>query len=207
MKLLLHPLPVRIFHWTTFFCITTLMLTGLYLHEPFQFLHLPVILVRKLHGICALLLSTTLFGQIYYYTFTAKFTEILLLPRDWSSLRSFLRYYLFITAHHPNFGRYNPGQKLVFTSWAIAVLAAIFTGGLLLLPEQFLQLQRLLGGLAAIRLMHYTIMMFFLGTLPLHIYLVFTEEPAKLQAMFTGWINKEISNKSRSGDKRAGGKQ
>lgn len=201
MKLLLHPLPIRIFHWTIFCCVITLVVTGLYLHEPPQFLNLPMGLARKLHGIFALLLCTTLFGQIYYYTVTGKFTEIVLLPRDWSNVRSFLRYYLFITEHHPNFGRYNPGQKLLFTLWGLAVLAAFITGVGLFFPEESTWLQRLLGGLANMRVIQYTIAMIFLGSLPLHIYLVFTEDPAKLQAMFTGWINKEPSKNIRSGDR------
>lgn len=201
MKLLLHPLPIRIFHWTMFFCVIMLVVTGLYLHEPPQFLSLPLGLARKLHGIFALLLSTTLFGQIYYYTVTSKFTEIVLLPRDWSNVRSFLRYYLFITEQHPNFGRYNPGQKLLFTLWGLAVLAAFITGVGLFFPEESTWLQRLVGGLANMRVIQYTIAMIFLGTLPLHIYLVFTEDPAKLQAMFTGWINKEPSKNIRSGDR------
>lgn len=190
MKLLLHPLPVRIFHWTMFSCIVVLLSSGLYIHDPPAWMNLPMAGVRKLHGIFAVLLTVNLFGQIYYYIVTTKFTEVLLLPRDWPNMRSFLRYYLFITEHHPNFGRYNPGQKWLFTSWGLCIIAAIITGAGLLFPNETTGLQKLLGGLAAMRLIQFAIAMFFLATIPLHLYLVFTEEPAKLQAMFTGWLRK-----------------
>ena len=190
MKLLLHPLPVRIFHWTMFSCVAVLLATGLYIHEPPSWLQLPIGLARKLHGLFAVMALANLFGQIYYYLVTTKFTEVLFLPRDWSNMRSFLRYYLFITDHHPNFGRYNPGQKALFTAWAVCLLIASVTGIGLFFPNETSGLQRLLGGLAVMRLVQYAIAMFFLGTIPLHLYLVFTEEPAKLQAMFTGWLKK-----------------
>lgn len=193
MKLLLHPLPVRIFHWVMFAAVMMLVGTGLWLHDPPAWLHLPASLVRKLHGVFAALLTVNLAGQIYYYAYTGKHTEILLLPGDRANVRSFLRYYLFITDHHPNYGRYNPGQKALFTAWGLAVIVAVVTGAALLWPDATTRLQRALGGLNAIRSLHYLVAAFFLATIPFHFYLVFTEEPAKLQAMFTGYVNKEPS--------------
>ncbi len=191
MKLLLHPLPVRIFHWTMFACVTVLLFTGLYIHSPPAWLRLPMNLMRELHGSFAALLAVNLAGQIYYYARTGKYTEILLLPGDWVNVRSFLRYYLFITAHHPNFGRYNPGQKALFTSWGLVTAVAAVTGAALLFPDDTVRLQRLLGGLNAIRSVHFLVAAFYAASIPFHLYLVFTEEPARLQAIFTGYVRKE----------------
>lgn len=191
MKLLLHPLPVRIFHWTMFTAVIILLATGLYMSGPPAWLNLPLSLIRKLHGSFAVLLILTLAGQVYYYVYTGKYTEILLLPGDWVNLRSFLRYYLFITDGHPNFGRYNPGQKALFTAWGLAVLAVTVTGPILLFPDDTTGLQRILGGLATLRGFHFFVAAFFAATIPFHLYLVFTEDPAKLQAIFTGYLQKE----------------
>lgn len=191
MKLLLHPLPVRIFHWTMVTSVVILLATGFYIHHPPLWLQWPMSLVRKLHGCFGLILAVNLAGQVYYYIATGKFTEVLLLPRDWAHMRSFLRYYLFVTEHHPNFGRYNPGQKMLFTTWGLAVTTGTVTGLGLLFPDHSVWLQKALGGLSVLRAIQYSIGIFFVTTIPLHLYLVFTEEPAKLQAMFTGFLQKE----------------
>jgi len=197
MKLLLQPLPVRVFHWIMFVCVMTLLFTGFYLHSPMPSIKLPLSLVRKVHGMFGLILIANLVGQIYYYTVTKKFTEILFLPGDFANMRSFTRYVLFITDGHPNFGRYNPGQKILFTSWGLAVLVAAFTSMILLFPERTFWFQRTLGGLNVVRITHYFIAIFFAASIPLHFYLVFTEDPAKLQAMFTGYVNKESSSSAK----------
>jgi Ni/Fe-hydrogenase 1 B-type cytochrome subunit len=191
LKLLLHSLPVRIFHWVMFACVLVLLFTGLYLHSPPAWLVVPASKMRKLHGVFAALLVVNFAVHVYYYVFTRKFTEVLLLPRDWINVRSFLRYYLFITENHPNFGRYNPGQKMLFTAWGLAVLTATVSGIGLFFPEESIWLQRLLGGLNNMRLIQYFIAVFFAASIPLHLYLVFTEDPAKLQAIFTGYIKKD----------------
>lgn len=191
MKLLLLPLPVRIFHWLMFTAVVVLLFTGLYLDSPPVWIVLPLSLIRKLHGMAAALLMMNLFGQVYYYIRSRKFSEILLLPRDWANLRSFLRYSLFITERHPNFGRYNPGQKALFTFWGLVVTVASVTGLILFFPDDTLWLQKLLGGLGSIRALHYLGAIAFVASIPLHLYLVFTEEPAHLQAMFTGYVQKE----------------
>ena len=189
MKLLLHPLPVRIFHWIMFATIVYLVTTGLYLHDPWG--ALPYGVMRKTHTIAGIILILNFFGQIYYYIVTGKYTEVLFTLHDFPNLRSFFRYALFITENHPNYGRYNPGQKLLFTCWGLAVMISGAAALPYFVPEYASWLSRPFGGLGGIRIIFYSITMFFLATIPLHLYLAFTEDPAKLQAMFSGYINKE----------------
>ncbi|MBP2653201.1 MAG: Di-heme cytochrome, transrane [Firmicutes bacterium] len=82
MKLLLHPLPVRFFHWTMVASVLSLLLTGLFLSSTPEWLRLPTRIMRQLHGSFGMVLIANLAGQIYYYVYTGKFTEVLLLPRD-----------------------------------------------------------------------------------------------------------------------------
>jgi len=191
LKLLLQPLPIRIFHWTLVAAVSTLVLTGLYLDNPVTVLHFRMGTVRYVHLLAAMVLIVNVFGQMYYYIYTRKFTEVIFLPRDLQNLRSFSRYYMFITNETPNYGRYNPGQKALYTVWLAAILLSIVCGIALLFPDDTVWLQKTMHGLNTIRIIKYFIGMLFVGTIPLHLYLVFTEDPAKLQAMFTGYIKKE----------------
>lgn len=191
MKLLLHPLPVRLFHWTMVICVVTLVFTGLYLSSPWDTVRLPLSLVRKVHMSFGIVLLINFLGQVYYYLYTGKYTEMVLQRRDLPNVRSFVRYVLFITAHHPNYGRYNPGQKLLFMGWGLAVLISAVSSIALVFPDNTVPLQRLLGGLYMVRVIHYFLAVFFGITIVLHLYLVFTEDPANLQAMFTGYVKKE----------------
>ncbi|MBP2663882.1 MAG: CytB-hydogenase: Ni/Fe-hydrogenase, b-type cytochrome subunit [Firmicutes bacterium] len=189
MKLLLQPLPVRIFHWIMAATISYLVLTGLYLHDPWGIL--PYGVMRKTHTIAGIILVLNLLGQVYYYLATGKYTELLFTLHDFPNLRSFFRYALFITENHPNYGRYNPGQKAIFTSWGLVTLLAGIAALPYFFPAYASYLSRPFGGLGGIRIVFYSIAMFFWATIPLHVYLVFTEDPAKLQAMFSGYIKKE----------------
>lgn len=159
------------------------------MHEPWAGLSYGT--VRKTHTLAGIILIMNLLGQIYYYIFTGKYTEVLFMPRDFPNLRSFFRYALFITENHPNYGRYNPGQKVLFTAWGLVVLLSGFAALPYLFPEYESWLSRPFGGLIGVRIVFYAITMFFLTTIPLHLMLAFTEEPAKLQAMFSGYVKKE----------------
>lgn len=191
MKLLIQPLTVRICHWIMVACIIILLFTGLYMNAPYEPIQLKLRTIRELHSICAAVLIVNFGIQLYYYLFTAKWTEILFLRRDLTSSKSLIRYMLFITDGLPNYGRYNPGQKLLYTIWLLGILSAIITGTALFLPSDAIALQRLLGGLNTVRVMHFGVAVLFASSIPVHIYLVLTENPAKLQAMFTGYINVE----------------
>jgi Ni/Fe-hydrogenase 1 B-type cytochrome subunit len=176
-----------------FFAVIVLTFTGLYMDTPWNSLHLPMEVVRKTHTFFSSIIIVNLVGHIYYYLYTNKITDVLFLPRDWVNVPSFIRYVLFITEGHPNFGRYNPGQKLIFSSWFLAVIIAAITGIILLFPANSQWLQWKLGGLNVIRILHFGVAIYFVMSIPLHLYLVFTESPANLQAMFTGYINKELT--------------
>ncbi|SFM35213.1 cytochrome b/b6 domain-containing protein [Pelosinus propionicus] len=196
MKLLLHPLSIRLFHWIMFLSVVTLLFTGLYMSTPWSKLHLPMEVVRKTHTIFSSIIIVNLACHLYYYLHANRITEVLLLPRDFVNVPSFIRYVLFISEGHPNFGRYNPGQKLVFSLWFLAVIVAAITGIVLLFPDRSQWMQWRFEGLHVIRMLHYSVAIFFAMSIPLHLYLVFTESPANLQAMFTGYVQKEMEVKS-----------
>lgn len=192
MKLLLQPLPIRIFHWVLFICVIVLLFTGFYINAAWDMVLLPMRVNRKLHTLFSAVLIVNLIAHLYYYLYMRQITDVIFTLRDWVNIPSFLRYVFFIKLDHPNFGRYNPGQKLLFSLWFLTIIIAAFTGSILLFPENSQWFQRMLGGLNIIRILHFYVAIFFAMSIPLHLYLVFTESPANLQAMFTGYINKDI---------------
>jgi Ni/Fe-hydrogenase 1 B-type cytochrome subunit len=196
LKVLIQPLPIRIFHWVMVATVTTLVFTGLLFYTNTDKLQVPFRLFRLLHGTAGIILTANLLGHIYYYLVTRRYWEIILNMADLHNLRAFFAYYLFLRSDHPNFGRYNPGQKLIYDSWALAGLLSAVAGFILLFPAETTSFQHWLGGLATLRLLKYGITIWFIVTIPVHIYLVFTEDPAKLQAIFTGYVEKGESELS-----------
>jgi len=191
MKILLNPLPVRIFHWTMALSIIVLVITGLLINDPPMAPIMTVNFVRKLHAIFGIILILNTLAQFYYYTVKGHWQEVVFLPRDIPNLYSFLRYMFFVTEGMPYYGRYNPGQKLVFTTWWLAIIIASVVSMASLFPNDTTGLQRLIGGLGNVRAIKYLITMFFVATVPWHIYLSLTEDLARLQAMVTGYIYEE----------------
>lgn len=193
MKKLIQPLPVRIFHWVMVVSVLLLTGTGIMFSLPHHFLILPYRLLRLIHGTAGIILTANTFGQIYYYLVTRRYPEVLLNLDDWRNLGAFLQYYVFLRPSHPNFGRYNPGQKLIYDSWILLIVLSAVAGFILMFPADSTAWQVWLGGMQQLRLVKYFITIWFIATIPVHIYLVFTEDPAKLQAMITGYVSKEAA--------------
>lgn len=185
----LHPLPVRILHWSQVFIITTLIFCGMYLHYP-RFLDTAFSTVKNTKGIFNFLLMANTLVYIYYSLRTKHYREVIFSRRDIQFIPSFFRYILFLKENPGYYGKYNPGQKAVFTTWFLFVLLQIFTGLLLFYPDTFGEIIRLGGGLNKIRQVHYFITWLFIATIPIHIYLALTEDPAKLQSIFTGYARR-----------------
>lgn len=184
----LQPLPVRCFHWIMAGCVMTLLVSGAYLLAPLSGELVPLRFIRSWHVGIGMLLLANLAGQIYYYSRCKRYRDILIMPRDRYNVPDFLRYVCFITDDHPNFGKYNPGQKLLFTLTGVAAAIAGGSGVLLINPDNAGRLAVWLGGLSGLRLVHGSVALFFFCFMLLHLYLVFSEDPAKMQAMFSGYI-------------------
>lgn len=185
----LHPLPVRILHWSQFFIIITLIFCGLYLHYP-RFLDTSFTAVKTTKGIFNFLLIANTMIYVYYSVITQHYRELIFGIRDIKFIPSFLRYVFFLSKNPGYYGKYNPGQKAMYSFWFLLILLQIFTGLILFFPDTFGYLVMLGGGLNKIRQIHYFITWIFIATIPIHIYLSITEDPAKLQSIFTGYARR-----------------
>ncbi|GAW91212.1 cytochrome b/b6 domain-containing protein [Calderihabitans maritimus] len=183
-----QPLPNRIFHWVQFFAVIILTFTGFYLAAPYENLVVPMRTVRKLHFLFGFIFIFNFILYVYYYVATKTYKDVLFLPSDVKNLPSLFKYIFFLTSTHPPYGKYNPGQKLLFTLWFLTNLATIISGLILYAPDFFVQIHPIFRMLNTYRVIIYLGSVVFAVTVPLHLYLVLTEDMAKLQAIFTGKI-------------------
>lgn len=188
-----HSAWIRRFHWINMVSITLLILTGYYIHAPLSLrLFDSMDTARMIHFTMAYVLCFGLLGRIYY-AIVAKDTKNILfngIP-DIKNLPSMMKYYLFMTDSHPDYGKYNPGQKMMYTGWFFMALVMIVTGFILYNPDLFASAGGALGGLLTVRLIHYIFTWLWVLTILLHVYLDLSEGVPVLMSMITGKIPEE----------------
>jgi Ni/Fe-hydrogenase 1 B-type cytochrome subunit len=201
-----HPLMQRVSHWINLINFAVLGITGYFIHAPFQ--GMPMNLMRNLHFIFMFFLIIN--GVVrFYYSFLGKHKDYKAFFLNAEDLRNFwpqIKYYLFISKKHPHMtNKYNPLQKLAYIAMPIMAVVQILTGAVLYLPLKFPALNASLGGLAAVRGIHYAVMWLFVAIILVHVYLVFTEARDQFWHMFFGKVKKaepqkplESSNKPTS---------
>lgn len=182
-----HSVWIRLFHWGNAVSILFLILTGFQIHTPWSvkiFGNLEA--ARALHFLMAYVLVIGVVGRFYYAVVKKDGHNVVFNPvKDTALLPGFLKYELFLTDSHPEYGKYNPGQKMMYTGWFVMAILMIITGFILYKPNQFIGLSNALGGMVAIRLVHYIINWLFVLSIVVHVYLDFSESPEVLKSMFT----------------------
>ena len=142
---------------------------------------------RMIHFAMAYLLCFGVVGRVYYAIVAKDAKNIVYEPiKDTKKLPSMLKYYMFLADEHPYYGKYNPGQKAMYTGWLFMALIQIITGFILYKPNTFEWLGGALGGLIAIRVIHYIVTWLFVLTVLAHVYLDVSEGIPVLKSMFTG---------------------
>lgn len=184
-----QPASIRVFHWLNFFLISLLIITGYYLHAPGWF-EVKMKTIKLWHFVAAYLLVANYVVSIYYYIYKKYYHSIIFKVRDIKHLPSFIKYAFFLEESHPFYGKYNPGQKIIYSLWVFLNLFMIITGFALYSPGGLDFLTFFLGELSQIRLLHFLGTLLFSLTIPIHIYFALTEDPAKLQAIFSGYLKK-----------------
>ena len=191
MKELHQPLAIRIYHWVMAIGVFILTLTGFHLSQPFTWLSVSMSSVRKIHYVCGFIVLANLVAHISFYVITKTYNDILFRWNNFKDIPSFAKYFLFLSEPHPNFGKYNPGQRLIFCSWAVVLIIGGTAGLAAYFPEPAMPIIKLMGGMQVLKWIKYLTAVYFAATMPIHLFLVFTEDPAKLQAIFTGYVRKE----------------
>lgn len=185
-----HPLVQRISHWINLINFFILGLTGLLIHSPYP--GMPMSLVRNLHFFFMyfLLINGVVRFYISFFGKNKDYDSILLNMQDIKNIWPQTKYYLFM-GKHPKTGKYNPLQKIAYIALPIMSVIQAFTGFILYKPEQLAGVANLLGGLAAVRGLHYLVMWLFFAVIAIHVYLVFTTAYEQFLFMFFGKMRNE----------------
>ncbi|AGA68121.1 Ni,Fe-hydrogenase I cytochrome b subunit [Desulfitobacterium dichloroeliminans LMG P-21439] len=185
------PVTVRIFHWGFAFSLTGIILTGLILHQPLPFLALPYGKVFVVHVSFGWLASAFFVFRLVDMVLR-KDKTLLLSWQDIKTIPSVFAYYFYLRQSLPPHGQYNPGQKMIFSSWFLLFpflvfisLASYWAG------ERLDWVIKLLGGLQVLRMVKYTGAVYLTSTILLHVYLSVTQDLCNLQSMVTGYEQKK----------------
>ncbi|AFM42388.1 Ni,Fe-hydrogenase I cytochrome b subunit [Desulfosporosinus acidiphilus SJ4] len=185
-----HPFTQRLSHWINLINFLVLCLTGWFIHFPYP--GVPMSLIRNLHFIFAyfLLINGIVRFYISFFGKNKDYDSILLNTQDVKNIWPQTKYYLFL-GKHPETGKYNPLQKIAYIALPILTVFQAFTGFILYKPEQSAKMLGWLGGLAAVRGLHFLIMCILLAIIAIHVYLVFTTAFEQFLFMFFGKMRNE----------------
>ncbi|HEX3011717.1 MAG TPA: Ni/Fe-hydrogenase, b-type cytochrome subunit [Syntrophomonadaceae bacterium] len=183
-----HSAWIRICHWINMISITMLILTGFYIHAPLSFrLFSNMDTPRLIHFAMAYVLCAGVVLRLYYAFTTGDWKNIIFdVKTDFKKLPSMLKYYTFLSKEHPYYGKYNPGQKGMYTGVFAMAIIQIITGFIMYKPNMFMAWGGFLGGLVAVRIIHYVINWIFVLCILAHVYLDISEGVPVLLSMFTG---------------------
>lgn len=185
-----HSIWLRLFHWINMIAITMLILTGFYIHAPQSFrLFSNMDIARSIHFALAYVLCISYVCRIYYAIVANDAKNIIYDPiKDTKKLPSMIKYYLFLEDDHPFYGKYNPGQKAMYTGLIFMVLVMAITGFIMYKPLTFGFMAGWLGGFLVVRMIHYIFTWLFVLCIMAHLYLDIAEGLPVLKSMFTGKI-------------------
>lgn len=170
-----HTLITRIVHVISIISMIILILTGFYIYAPLSFNIFPNMdIARFLHFIFMYVFLAAGVFKFYYSIAIDDFKNIFFTWQDLKDLPGVIRYYVFgifrkkVKKKH---GKYNAGQKLLYTAWPILLIFQGGTGFAMYFPETFSGLIYFFGGLNHFRAWHAIGAWIFTITTAVHIYL------------------------------------
>ncbi len=199
-RIYVHPLPVRIWHWTNALGFVTMIVTG------FQIRYIGLIDILSFHTAVVVhnwigfVLIANFFVWFVFYLFTDKITVY---HPDLSPTRQFRRsirqmwyygYGIFKGAPNPHhisvYQKFNAMQGMTYQIiMLLLVPLQFYTGVLLWDVERFSGLIHALGGVRVVDTAHVLIFIFFIGFVFVHPYLASLGHTriAHFKAMLTGY--------------------
>lgn len=170
-----HTLITRILHGVHMLSVVVLILTGFYIYAPLSFNIFPNMdIARFLHFVFMYVVLATMIYKLYYSIAIGDFKNLLFTYQDLKDLPGVIRYYvfgIFTKKVKKKRGKYNAGQKLLYTAWPLLLLFQAITGLAMYFPETFSGLIVTFGGLSQFRAWHVIGAWIFTITTAAHIYL------------------------------------
>ncbi len=199
-KIYIHPLPIRIWHWTNATGFVLLILTGLQIRYGDLIDVLPFKLAVNLHNWVGFVLIGNFFIWLLFYLFTDK---IKVYHPELSPTKYFresfrqLQYYGYgifkgdPNPHHATaYHKFNPMQSMSYQIVMMLLVPIQFYTGLLLWDvKRFAGAVAFFGGVRVVDTVHVLIFIIFVGFLFVHVYLATLgrTRTAHFKAMLTGY--------------------
>jgi Ni/Fe-hydrogenase b-type cytochrome subunit len=203
-KLYIHPLPVRIWHWTNAIGFVLLILTGLQI----RYLDLMHVLSFRnavvAHNWIGFALIANFFVWLGFYLFTDKIkvyhpelNPSKYFRASWWQIQ-YYGYGIFrgdANPHHPNaYRKFNPLQSMMYQIIMLLLVPLQFFTGLILWDvTRFSSMVELFGGLRVVDTIHVLLFIVFSGFIIVHVYLgsLGHTPSAHFKAMLTGYEDVE----------------
>lgn len=210
IKLYVWELPVRIFHWINAVTIIILMITGIYIANPFfsptahthATLSSVMGLIRNIHFFAGFVFTLNLLVRWYWvYKGNVHATSNLLKREFWVGVKETSKDYLFLKNKKQHYIGHNPLAQLSYWVFIGAgSLIAMFTGYFLLFEPQphtwlaqiFAWVPAVFGGDSlSVRAVHHFVAWGFMIFMIIHIYMSFREDwlskNGTMSSIFTGY--------------------
>ena len=192
VNILLYPLPIRIFHWVLVVSLSLTIISSIMI--SFTYPLLPMRTVRLIHISMGFIVLAIVLYRLGYGSVSGDYKNFSIKLKDFKTFPELVKYYLFLRDSPPPLRtKYNIGQKFTMFSWLIGIFYQSFAG-IMLLNTSFISKGPIFFPLSRlilpqqIRVTKYYLNIYFIITIMLHIYLAHTEDIAKTQSMFTGWV-------------------
>lgn len=191
----LHPIPIRIMHWTNAVAMIVMILSGWGIYNDdaiinglhfAQFLRLGSWAAQSLLWHLAGMWLLVLNGAAYlvYGLVTGRLRDRLLPIRARDVIKT-VRETLHLHIDHTDLTVYNAVQKMLYVVVILAGISQVVTGLLIWKPVQFSGLVALLGGFQSARVIHFAGMSIIVGFFAVHVTLSLLV-PKTLWAMLFG---------------------
>lgn len=193
-----HPLIIRLTHWLNVVALGIMVMSGLRIYNASTLWNFRIPDYLTLGGWLAGARMWHFFGMwlffingtvwILFNLFSKHGWRTTILSRsDLPGIIPMIQYYLRLRKQHPPTKKYNPLQKLAYTTIPFAALGSVITGVAIYWPTQFSAITRLLGGYDVARYWHFICMLalvlFFFG----HIVMVAIAGWWNFVSIITGW--------------------
>lgn len=196
-----HTIVTRIMHGLHLISMVMLILTGFYIYAPTVFRIFPSMdSARYVHFIFMYIIGWTMIYKIYYSIVSGEIKELIFRWRDLLELPNLFKYYLygiFTGAPKKDYGKYNPGQRMIYSLWPVLLLIQGITGIAMYFTTRWAQFNNIFGGLQNIKFIHFILCWIFTITVIAHIYLGSTGPKIMdfYKSVITGW-EKHVAKKS-----------
>ncbi len=209
-RIYVHPLPVRIWHWINALGFLTMILTGFQIRYIGLIDVVPFRTAVNVHNWIGFVLIANFFVWLLFYLFSDKIRvyhpELSPMKHFQASFRQALYYGYGIFKGAPNphhvtvYRKFNSMQSMSYqVIMLLLVPIQFYTGVLLWDVQHFSSMIDTLGGVRAVDTAHVLIFIFFVGFIPIHIYLATLGHTrlAHIESMFTGY--EEVEEEAKAG--------